>query len=65
MKAKLLGADPEADIALLEIPAENLVAVPMGDAEALEVGDFVVAIGNPFRPAFAVDGASGSVAWSR
>jgi serine protease Do/serine protease DegQ len=47
-QAKLLGADPEADIALLEIPAEDLVSVPLGDSGALEVGDFVVAIGNPF-----------------
>jgi serine protease Do/serine protease DegQ len=48
LQAKLRGADPEADIALLEIPAEGLVAVPMGDSGALEVGDFVVAVGNPF-----------------
>ena len=48
LKAKLLGADPEADIALLQVPAEDLVAVSMGDSDALQVGDFVVAIGNPF-----------------
>jgi serine protease Do/serine protease DegQ len=48
LKAKLLGADPEADVALLKVPAEDLVAVPLGNSEALEVGDFVVAIGNPF-----------------
>ena len=48
LKAKLVGADPEADVALLQIPADDLVAVPMGDSEALKIGDFVVAIGNPF-----------------
>ncbi|MFQ5783873.1 MAG: DegQ family serine endoprotease [Alphaproteobacteria bacterium] len=46
--AKLVGTDPDTDIAVLEIPAENLTALPMGDSDALEVGDFVIAIGNPF-----------------
>jgi len=48
LKADLLGADPETDVALLQIPAEDLVAVPISDSAALRVGDFVVAIGNPF-----------------
>ena len=47
-EAELIGADPDTDIAVLKIPAENLTALPMGDSDALEVGDFVVAIGNPF-----------------
>ncbi len=46
--AKLIGADPETDIALLKIPAQNLTAVPLANSDRLEVGDFVVAIGNPF-----------------
>lgn len=46
--AQLVGTDPETDIAVLKIPAEDLTAMPMGDSDALEVGDFVVAIGNPF-----------------
>ncbi len=46
--AELVGADPETDIAVLRIPAEDLVALPLADSDALEVGDFVVAIGNPF-----------------
>src|SRR5947209_3106399 len=46
--AKLLGRDPETDIALLQIPAEGLTAVPMGDSDHLQVGDFVLAVGNPF-----------------
>ena len=47
-EAKLIGADPGTDIALLRIDAKDLSAVPIGDSDALNVGDFVVAIGNPF-----------------
>ena len=46
--AKLIGTDPESDIAVIQIPAENLVALPLADSTQLRVGDFVVAIGNPF-----------------
>ncbi len=46
--AELVGADPETDIAVLKIPPQDLTALPIGDSDALEVGDFVVAIGNPF-----------------
>lgn len=45
---QVLGTDPELDIAILEIDAEDLVAVDFGDSTKLEVGNFVVAIGNPF-----------------
>jgi Do/DeqQ family serine protease len=48
MVARLIGRDPDTDIAVLQIPAENLTAVPMGDSDRLQVGDFVLAIGNPF-----------------
>ncbi|WP_435237500.1 Do family serine endopeptidase [Psychromonas sp. PT13] len=46
--AKLLGTDPELDIAILQIDADNLTEVEIADSNLLEVGDFVVAIGNPF-----------------
>ena len=46
--AKVVGSDEGADIALLQAKQPNLVAMPMGDSARLEVGDFVVAIGNPF-----------------
>ncbi len=46
--ATLIGRDPGTDIALLRIPAEGLTAVPIGDSSRLQVGDFVLAIGNPF-----------------
>jgi Do/DeqQ family serine protease len=48
LEAKLVGSDPDADIAVIQIPSESLVAVPWGDSDRLRVGDFVVAIGNPF-----------------
>lgn len=46
--AELVGADPETDIALLKIEPEQLTAMPLADSDALQVGDYVVAIGNPF-----------------
>lgn len=47
-KAKLAGADPDTDVALIQIGAANLSGIPLGDSDALNVGDFVLAIGNPF-----------------
>ncbi len=46
--AKLVGSDAGTDVALLKIDAEALTALEFADSEALQVGDFVVAIGNPF-----------------
>lgn len=48
LKATLIGTDPGTDIALLRVAAEGLSALPLGDSDAMRVGDFVVAIGNPF-----------------
>ena len=48
LKAKLLGQDEQSDIALLQIDAERLTAIQRADSDSLRVGDFVVAIGNPF-----------------
>ncbi len=47
-EAELIGADPETDIALLKIEGERLTALPVADSDSLRVGDFVVAVGNPF-----------------
>lgn len=47
-QAKLVGSDPATDVALIQIPAEALTALPLADSDSLRVGDFVVAIGNPF-----------------
>jgi len=46
--AKVIGSDEGADIALLQAKQPNLVAMALGDSSHLEVGDYVVAIGNPF-----------------
>jgi Do/DeqQ family serine protease len=46
--AEVVGADRGSDIALLRIPAERLTELKMADSSSAEVGDFVVAIGNPF-----------------
>ena len=47
--AKLIGTDPQTDLAVLQIKADGLTALPLGDSDALQVGDFVVAIGSPFN----------------
>ncbi len=46
--AKVVGSDAESDVAVIQIPSGNLTALPLADSDALRVGDFVVAIGNPF-----------------
>ena len=46
--AELVGRDPDTDIAVLRIKPDRLTAVPLGNSDQLEVGDFVLAIGNPF-----------------
>ena len=48
LKAKLVGTDPETDLAVLKVDRENLAAVAFGAAETVRVGDVVLAIGNPF-----------------
>jgi Do/DeqQ family serine protease len=47
-QAKLVGRDPDTDVAVLQIPAQGLKALEFGDSDRVEVGDFVLAIGNPF-----------------
>jgi Do/DeqQ family serine protease len=46
--AKLIGTDPDSDLAVLQIKAKGLTALPVADSDKTEVGDFVVAIGSPF-----------------
>ncbi|MFK7817028.1 MAG: DegQ family serine endoprotease [Gammaproteobacteria bacterium] len=46
--AKVIGKDPGADIAVIQIDADNLIEISLGDSDVLRQGDFVVAIGNPF-----------------
>jgi serine protease Do len=48
LEAKLVGRSEEIDLALIKVAAQDLPAVVLGDSNALEVGDWVLAIGNPF-----------------
>ncbi|MCZ6604489.1 MAG: Do family serine endopeptidase [Alphaproteobacteria bacterium] len=47
-EAKLIGSDPATDVAVLQIAADGLVEIALGESDAVRVGDFVIAIGNPF-----------------
>jgi serine protease Do/serine protease DegQ len=47
-KAQILGRDPDTDIAVIKVDAQDLISISLGDSSKLQVGDFVVAIGNPF-----------------
>lgn len=46
--AKVIGRDPKTDIAVLKVDAKNLPTIPLGDSSKMEVGDLVLAMGNPF-----------------
>jgi serine protease Do len=46
--AKVIGRDPKTDIAVIKVDAKDLPALPMADSEKVEVGDVVLAVGNPF-----------------
>ena len=48
LEAEIIGSDPATDIAVLKVEAENLTDIEIGDSDQVEVGDFVIAIGNPF-----------------
>lgn len=48
LKAELIGTDPDTDIAVIKVQPEKLADVPLSDSDSLRVGDFVIAIGNPF-----------------
>jgi serine protease Do len=45
---KVIGADPQTDIAVVKIAATNLPTIPLGDSSKIQVGDYAFAIGNPF-----------------
>ena len=48
LPAELVGSDPDSDIAVLRIEADNLVFAPLADSDNCEVGEWVLAVGNPF-----------------
>ncbi len=47
-KARLVGTDPKSDLAVLKIEAQGLPTIPWADSDRLEVGEYVLAVGNPF-----------------
>jgi S1-C subfamily serine protease len=49
LAGKLIGSDPDTDIAAIRVAAENLTGIAAGNSDQVEVGDFVLAIGNPFQ----------------
>jgi serine protease Do/serine protease DegQ len=48
LSAEIIGRDADTDVAVIQVESENLSQIPMADSSKLRVGDFVVAIGNPF-----------------
>jgi len=48
LDAEIVGSDPETDIAVIKVEAEGLTHMPIGNSDGARVGDFVIAIGNPF-----------------
>ncbi len=46
--AKVVGTDPDSEVALIKIEGDNFPVLPMGDSDKMAVGDWVIAIGNPF-----------------
>ena len=48
-KGKLVGTDKNTDIAVLKIEAQNLPEIKLGSSRALQIGEWVLAVGNPFN----------------
>ncbi len=49
LKARLIGTDPSSDLALIKIEGDEFPTIPIGDSDALKVGEWVLAVGNPFN----------------
>ena len=48
LKAKMIGTDPSTDLALIKIEDKNLPVIPFGDSDSAQIGEWVLAVGNPF-----------------
>lgn len=49
LKGRVIGTDPDTDLALLKIEGDDFLTIPVGDSDALKVGEWVLAVGNPFN----------------
>lgn len=49
LKGRIIGTDPETDLALIKIEGDDFPTIPVGDSDALKVGEWVLAVGNPFN----------------
>ena len=49
LKGRIIGTDPDTDLALLKIEGDDFPTIPVGDSDALKVGEWVLAVGNPFN----------------
>lgn len=49
LKGRVIGTDPDTDLALLKIEGDDFPTIPVGDSDALKVGEWVLAVGNPFN----------------
>ena len=48
-KGRIIGTDEETDLALIKIEGDDFPTIPVGDSDALKVGEWVLAVGNPFN----------------
>ena len=48
-KGRMIGTDPNSDLALVKIEGDDFPTIPVGDSDALKVGEWVLAVGNPFN----------------
>lgn len=49
-QAQIIGTDPASDLAVLQITAEDLTSIPLGNSDQIRVGEWVIAVGSPFSP---------------
>jgi serine protease Do len=59
--AEVVGRDPQTDVAVLRIPADRLPTLTLGDSDRMRVGDWVLAVGSPFRQALETSVTSGII----
>jgi serine protease Do len=48
LDAKVIGTDPDSDVAVIKVEGDNFPTIELGDSDSLEIGEWVIAVGNPF-----------------